>query len=267
MRTRDLAGRVAGQHVGDGPGDYPSALRDDRDGVTDLLDLAQDVTGEDDRHSGRRERPDEVAHLADSARVQAVGWLIQDEHLRLLQSGRGHREALFHAEGVRLDAVPRPVPQTYELKQLVHPALGHPGRVRQQGQGRARRELWEELGTLHECADLRHHPWQRRRYLFAENAHAALIGPNQSQQRAERRGLSRAVGAQEAVHLAGVDHHVEPVERLPRTAPQAAIGLAQAVDLNDGSQTCRTFPVGGSISLRRSRAYTREWITNHAYKP
>ena len=47
----------------------------------------------------------------------------------------------------------------------------------------------------------------------AEQRDRARVGAEQPEQHADRRGLARAVRPEEAVHLAGLDDEVEPVER------------------------------------------------------
>ena len=47
---------------------------------------------------------DQVAHPADAGRVEAVGRLVEDEHVRIAQQRGGDREALAHAHRVALHA-------------------------------------------------------------------------------------------------------------------------------------------------------------------
>jgi hypothetical protein len=57
----------------------------------------------------------------------------------------------------------------------------------------------------------------------AEHHGRARVGAQQAEQQADRGGLARAVGAEEAVHLPGGNLEVEAVER-----PGRAEGLRQA---------------------------------------
>jgi hypothetical protein len=77
----------------------------------------------------------------------------------------------------------------------------------------------KELGALDDGADPAGHVGQRRRHLLAEQPHLAAVGADEAEQRTQGGRLARPVGPQEAVHLAGLHHHVEPVERLPWPAP------------------------------------------------
>ena len=49
--------------------------------------------------------------------------------------------------------------------------------------------------------------------ITAEQRHLARVGPQQTEQHPDRRRLAGAVRPEEAVHLARLDHEVEPVER------------------------------------------------------
>ena len=131
-RTRTDGRAVLGQHLGDRAGGHPAAGRDDRDRVADQLDLAEDVAGQHHGHPGLGEVAHQRAHLPDAARVEAVGRLVQDQQLRLLEQRRGDREPLLHAQRVRLHPVLRPVPQADQFQHLGHPALLHAAGVGQQ---------------------------------------------------------------------------------------------------------------------------------------
>jgi hypothetical protein len=72
----------------------------------------------------------------------------------------------------------------------------------------------------------RHHVAPR---VAVEQAQGAAVRAQQAEQDADRRGLARPVGSQEAVHLAGGDLEVEAVERL-----RVAEGLAQIRDRDRG---------------------------------
>src|SRR5690606_40282647 len=100
-------------------------------------------------------------------------------------------------------------------------------------------EVREELWTLHYRADLVDDLRQLVRHLTAQQAHPPAVGPDQSEQSPQSSGLPRAVGAQEAVHLAGLHRHVETSQRLVFTTPPSAVGLAQAFYFKDRSEERR----------------------------
>ena len=55
----------------------------------------------------------------------------------------------------------------------------------------------------------------------AEHARRALVGPHESREDADGRRLARAVGAQEAEHLAALHGEVHPIERADVAEPLA----------------------------------------------
>lgn len=66
-----------------------------------LLDLGEEVAGDDDRASCARVADHHLAHLADLRRVEPVRGLVEDEQVREAEHGLGDREALAHALRVR----------------------------------------------------------------------------------------------------------------------------------------------------------------------
>ena len=79
---------------------------DDHDVVDGLGDLREHVARDKDRPPLARERAQEVAEPADSLRVEAVGGLVEDEHLGIAEQRRCEAEALAHPERVALHAPP-----------------------------------------------------------------------------------------------------------------------------------------------------------------
>ena len=72
-----------------------AALVDDADAVRQAGDLGQDVAGHEDRHAlfaGQLEQ--QLADLDDPGRVQAVGRLVQQEQLGVVQQRLGQPQAL-----------------------------------------------------------------------------------------------------------------------------------------------------------------------------
>lgn len=66
---------------------------DDEDAGADLLDLGEDVGGDEHGAVGA-EFADERAHLGDLGGVESVGGLVEDEDLGIVQDGRGEADAL-----------------------------------------------------------------------------------------------------------------------------------------------------------------------------
>ena len=90
------------------------ALVDDPHDVGQLLDLGQDVARDEDRPA----RIGQVAQLrpqaVDPGRVEAVGRLVEDEQLRVVQEGRGDAEPLAHPQRVVVDVDRRPIGEAHE---------------------------------------------------------------------------------------------------------------------------------------------------------
>ena len=77
----------------------------DHDDVVDALrDLGEQVARHEHRPPARGLRAQQVAHPADAGRVEAVGRLVEDQHLGVAEQRRGDRQALAHAHRVALHA-------------------------------------------------------------------------------------------------------------------------------------------------------------------
>ena len=66
----------------------------------------------------------QVAHPADAGRVEAVGRLVEDQHVGIAQQRRGDREPLAHAHRVALHAPVGGAGQVDLLEHLAHARLG-----------------------------------------------------------------------------------------------------------------------------------------------
>ena len=101
----------------------------------------------------RGELAHEVAHLADAARVEAVGGLVEDQQIGGLEQGGRDGEALLHAERVRLDAVFRPIAQADGLQHLVDASARDVAGGGEEVERAAAGKVAEELRALHDRAD------------------------------------------------------------------------------------------------------------------
>ena len=142
------------------------------------LDLAEQVAGQHHRGALRRELPQQRAHLADAAGVEAVGGLVEEQQLGLAQERGGDAEPLAHPQRVRphgaavdaaeadaherlLDAVGA-VPAAAAPAASMQPQVGPPRQVR------------PRRGPLHQRPDPRQHVRGRR---AASAGRAARPGP------------------------------------------------------------------------------------------
>ena len=84
---------------------HPAAVEHPDPGAH-LLDLGEQVAGDEDGGAVGVQREQQRADLADALRVEPVGRLVEHQQPRAAQQGVGQPEALAHAEGVGPD---RPV--------------------------------------------------------------------------------------------------------------------------------------------------------------
>ena len=119
---RGLVGQV-GQR---GLGDEPSA-GDDDDVVDGLGHFGQEVARHQHGAALVGVGTEELAQPVDALGVEAVGGLVEDEHLGFAQQGGGQTEALAHPEREALDPPVAGVGEADQVEHLVHPAHGKPG--------------------------------------------------------------------------------------------------------------------------------------------
>ena len=116
-----------GEQVGLAAVGHDHAAADDHQVVGDDLDLVQQVRGQQDGAAALGEALEQPAHPVDAGRVESVGGLVQDQHLRVTEQCVRDAEPLPHAEGVVADpAVALAAGQADDLEHLVDPATGQP---------------------------------------------------------------------------------------------------------------------------------------------
>src|SRR5262249_42711873 len=103
------------------------AVAEDGGVVADLVDVGKVVAGDGQRFlAGKRLDPAE--HAAAGFRVQAVGRLVPDEQVRLVDQAGGHGEAGGHAVGEAADPVAGGVQQVDGADERSQPRLADVGR-------------------------------------------------------------------------------------------------------------------------------------------
>src|SRR5688500_5534252 len=118
----DAQAVILAEQVGDGRFADDLALRDDRDPVADLLDLMEEMAGEEDGLAAvDGEASDERAHLLDAGGVEADHGLVEDDELGVAEQRRGDPEALAHSGRIALELAPRILRQADLLEQRVDP--------------------------------------------------------------------------------------------------------------------------------------------------
>ena len=198
-------------------GDDLAAI-DDPDAIGEAVGLLEVLGGEEDGHAlVVREPLDLLPERGPALRVEPGGGLVEKEDPRAMHERQREVEAPPHAARVAADAAIRRLGQPDALDQLVAAAatlrLRHPVKGGLKPHVLARRQMRIERRLL-----------QRRPDRLAdlapllgdvEPAHRrpSVGGRQQGRQHQHRRRLARAVGAEEAVDLAGVDVQVDAVDR------------------------------------------------------
>src|SRR5437870_4487247 len=106
-------------------GDQPTVVDDGQPGAHPLGDL-QDVGGEEHRLPLPAEVLEDVFHLPGALRIEAHRGLVEEEHLGVVQEGRGERDFLAHAPRVAGQKVIGPLVPVEELEQRLDPAITQP---------------------------------------------------------------------------------------------------------------------------------------------
>src|SRR5439155_9298867 len=196
----------------DAAGGDEAAVVHDRGVGTDLLELGQDVAGEEDGHALGAEPADELADLAHLLGVEADGGLVEDEELGLVEEGLREGETLTHAGRVGAHFAVDRGAEAGDLEGFVEVSFG-------EGLATGEREGLEivdaghvrhEAGALDDRADAA----QERAagaHALAEEERAAAGGVDEAEDHAQGGGLAGAVRAEQAEDGAGRDLESEVV--------------------------------------------------------
>jgi hypothetical protein len=84
---------------------------DDADTVTEVLRHGQGMGGKENRLPRPCEAAEQIFDHLHCCRIQTDHGFIDDDHLGIVQEGRGNDETLFHAVRVSLDQLTAPVKQ------------------------------------------------------------------------------------------------------------------------------------------------------------
>ena len=141
------------------------------DGVTRLLDLGQQVAGQEHRSAFIPEPAQQPAGVPYPRRVETVGGLVQNEQRRVLQQGGGHAEALAHAQRVLANGLIGPPAQANQLEDLFDPSAPDPVDRRQQAKVLPGRHGREQRRRLHDGADRPHGPVEAGWHRLTEQRH------------------------------------------------------------------------------------------------
>ena len=185
---------------------------DDHHVIDGLGDLAEHVAGHDDGPALVREAAQQAAQPGDAGRVEPVGRLVEQQHLRVPEQRRSQAQALAHAQGEPAHPPPGGRGEIDLSQDLVHPAAGDARGVGDDAQvvpGPAPRM---EAGRLEHRADRVARPGEAAVRHTADQCRSG-VGPDQAEHDAQRGGLPRAVRPQKAGHLPGRGGEGHPLHR------------------------------------------------------
>ena len=189
------------------PSRHQLALRQNRHAVANLLDLAEQVRVQKDRFALRLEGLHDVADLAPAHRIDAVGRLVEEDHVRLVHQRLGDAEPLFHALGVGADFVVHPPLEADHLQDfgdaLAADAAGHveQGAVEVEEAGGG--VVVGEAVVLRQVADAPTRRGGAGRLVEQQGAALRLLGD--AQKDLDERRFAGAVLAEQAEDLAALD--------------------------------------------------------------
>ena len=181
---------------------------------------------------------DDRADVVPPDRIEGRGRLVEDHEVRGAEERDPQPEALLHALREGSDEVLGAVGQADELEGRVDRC--GPVRARQVGQVAVQRQhlpgahprlIAEQLGEVADPSPRRQVAERR-----AEDAAAAAARTGQAEQQLDDRRLARAVGAEQAEHLAALDGHRQAVE-----GAHASVLLGE-VDRLDRRAVCHRCP-------------------------
>ena len=221
------------QHLGHRASGDGAAPRQDRHAVGRVLDLREDVAGEEHGSSLVAESANEVSYLLDASRIQAIRRLVEDEQLRILQERRSDPQPLLHPERVGPDEVVRSLGQIDPLQDFLNGFRPNPVETAEEFQVAPPRESRKECRGLHDRPDPPDHPREIAPGVHAQNAARSPGRADQSKQTADRRGLAGTIRTEEAEHATLGHGEVEPVDGHRASAAETSILLEEPFDLDD----------------------------------
>ena len=173
--------------------------------------------GQEDGGSPRPHLSDDGEEFLPHQRIERLGGLVHNEEVGVVAHCVHEGEFLGHAGGVALDAATEGgVRQLEPIEQLFL------ARERPADAAQARRVVEERLAgeaggerdDVGEEAEPGLHGDRVAPSVHAERQRLAVVGADEARENADRRRFARAVGAEEAEHLAALDREVNAFERV-----------------------------------------------------
>jgi len=235
LGDQELAG-AGGRDLLDGTDAAQCPLVQNRDPVANQFDFLQQMTVQKDGFALGLQLLHDAADMGPADRIQAVRGFVQDHQLRVVQQGLRQAQTLEHALGVLRHAVAGPVGQAHQLQQLAAPLPNLPRRNAVQLavviQRRGRRMVPGNTQVLRQEP----HPAPAAAIAGRQAQQPGAAGPlpHDAQQDLDKRGLARAVGAQQAEDFARphVQRHLAQHLQPPAPQPTVTVDLAQRFDFD-----------------------------------
>jgi hypothetical protein len=219
---RDRRARLAEEAFGWALIDERAAVDDDQP-VAHMLELAEDVGGDEHRPLAVADGTDELAHIGDPGRVETVRGLVQDKQRGVAEESGGDAEALLHSERVLAEPVRTTRAQPDEVENLRYAAYvvsakgGQNPEVLDAGEARPQRRGFDQRAhTAQVAGGLRH--------AGAEHGPVTPRGAHEPEQHRHGGRLAGAVRADEACDDTGRNLDAQPVDR-----ELTAVALGQTV--------------------------------------
>ena len=165
--------------------------------ICHLVDLTEQMAGYHHRHAKLLgQAADQLPHLLDARRVQAVGGFIQDQQPRKAQQGGGQPQPLLHPQGIMGHFFAFLAVQPHDLQHFPDVLFGRAPQGLDDAQIFFSRQVPIIAGALDQAADLAQQlDAVVGLHRFAENRYRARRGLGQAQDHFERSGFACPVGA------------------------------------------------------------------------
>ena len=213
---------VAGDQLGRGAGVDDAAAAHHRYPVTEGFGLVHEMGDQHDRRAPLADVADRLPHVAAGERVEALGELVEEHHLRLVEQGQRDEQPLPLPSRQRSETRP---PQPGEFPRLQQPVGRVSVAVTEQPHRLVDPQPVGQRRRLQLTADQRPQPRPVGQRIQAEYPHPAAVGSTQTLQTLHRRRLTRPVDTEDPEDLTLAHREPNIVDR-----QMSAIPLHQPLD-------------------------------------
>src|SRR5262245_61647434 len=169
---------------------------------------------EQDRDPLSCELSDQHTHVPDPPGVETVRRLVEHEKLRIANQRRGDPEALPHSLRIRGNAIVRSRAELNAREYVVDSRARIASVIRsEQVEVLTPAQVAVEVRRLDEAGDAVERVWDLGLRIAVEEARAACVRANQSEQDPQCRRFARAVRSEKPVDLTCANCEIDPVDR------------------------------------------------------